>query len=535
MQISLIHSRLAAVAAAFLAGATFSLSGLAEPTEGTLVVAVNQEPQDLAAQGTYKEINAPGLRNVIETLIAVDPVSGELIPVLATDWTRMGDNALRFTIRNGVKFHDGTDMTAEAVAESINWVWSLENAFTIQEYAGPGEITAVAIDDSTVEVRSSEPDPLLEFRMSLNGISSPAQLAENPARHFDTPIGTGPYSFVEWKQGQYWTATYNPDWWGLGADDAYGTSKPAFSDLQFVFRAEDATRSAMVQSGEAQLAMFPSSSECERAESEDGYHCVTGPSTTYLYGRLDHSLHADERLQDPRVREAIFSGIDIEGIVDLYGMASVPQGQLGTKGTIGFNDDVQPYDYDPEGAMKLLDAAREDGIDVDGIKIEVVGRDTTPRIKPIVEAIGAMLDIVGVGTEIRVQTPAEFNPRVRITGYSNEPDRQMMQVHVKQNPSGDYGLLLLSNYACPNIDDPTGPSRSSVYCDEAFDAKLFEALASFGSDRHERMKELVQYVHDRHLIVPLALLDRGHLVKDGLTFTFGTDHRIQAVYLSPTG
>ncbi|MDE0112613.1 MAG: hypothetical protein OXN84_10065, partial [Albidovulum sp.] len=112
-----------------------------------------------------------------------------------------------------------------------------------------------------------------------------------------------------------------------------------------------------------------------------------------------------------------------------------------------------------------------------------------------------------------------------------EPGRQMMQVHVKQNPSGDYGLLLLSNYACPNIDDPTGPSRSSVYCDEEFDSSLFEAMASFGDDRDQSMQELVQYVHDRHLIVPLALLDRGYLVEDGIEFVFGTDHRIQAVYV----
>ncbi len=521
-------------AAALCAVAFAGVQATAEPTRGTMVVAVNQEPQDLAAQGTYKEINAPGLRNVIETLIAVDPVSGDFVPVLATAWERVDGSTLRFTIREGVKFHDGTDMTSEAVAESINWVWSTENAFTIQEYAGPGAITAAAMDDSTVEVRSSEPDPLLEFRMSLNGISSPAQLAENPERHFDTPIGTGPYSFVEWKQGQYWSASFNPDWWGMSAEEAYGTSKPAFSDLQFVFRSEDAARVAMVQSGEAQIAMFPSADECGRAADADGYNCVTGPSTTYLYGRLDHSLHADERLADPRVREAIFSAIDIAGIVDLYGMASVPRGQLGPKGTIGFNDALEPYSYDPAHAMELLESAKADGIDVEGLQIEIVGRDTTPRIKPIVEALGAMLDMAGISTDLKVQTPAEFNPRVRITGYSNEPGRQMMQVHVKQNPSGDYGLLLLSNYACPNIDDPTGPSRSSVYCDEEFDAKLFEALASFGDERGVRMKELVQYVHDRHLIVPLALLDRGHLVEAGLEFTFGTDHRIQAVYVRPT-
>ncbi len=504
---------------------------LAAPTNGELVVAVAQEPQDLAAQGAYKEVNAPGLRNVIETLIAQDSVTGDLRGVLATSWERIDDRTVHFTLREGVTFHDGSPMDAAAVAESINWVWSLANAFTIQEFAGSGEITASVVGDNVVEVRSSEPDPLLEFRLSLNGISSSKQIAEDPASHFSEPVGTGPYVFDEWRAGQYWTAKYNSDWWGLSADDVYGTTAPDWASLKFVFRSEDAARIAMVQSGEAQISMFPSAEECDRAGTSDGYYCITGPSTTYLYGRVDHSLHADERLKDPRVREAIFKAIDIEGLVDLVGLASVPPGQLGPKGTVGYNPEVTAYEYDPAGAMALLAEAKADGVDVDGINIEVVGRSSTPRISPTVEAIGAMLNSVGIGTEIKVQTPQEFNPRVRIAGYANEPGRQMMQVHVKGNPSNDYGLLLLSNYACPSIDDPTGASRSSVYCDEAFDAELADALKSTGEDRSTKLKKLVQVVHDRHLIVPLALLDRGYLVQDGIDFTFGSDHRFQAVYL----
>lgn len=517
---------------ALCAVAAMGAPTFADTPEGTLVIAINQEPQDLGAQGAYKEINATGLRNVVETLMAVDPVSGDLIPVLATAWERVDGSTMRFTIREGVSFHDGSALDAEAVATSINWVWSAENAFTIQEYAGPGEITAVAIDAMTVEVTSSEPDPLLEFRMTLGGISSAEQLANSPERHFDTPIGTGPYIFDEWQRGQYWTADVNPEWWGLTADDAYGTTTPDYAELQFVFRSEDAARVAMVQSGEAQIAMFPSSSECDRAADDDGYSCVTGPSTTYLYGRLDHSLHADPILQDARVREAVFLSLDIEGLVGLVGLASVPQGQLGTNEAIGFNDSLSPYAYDPERAMALLAEAEAEGADISALNIEVVGRDSTPRISTIVQAMGAMMQGTGIGNEVRVQTPQEFNPRVRIAGYANEPGRQMMQVHVKQNPSGDYGLLLLSNYACPNIDDPTGPSRSSVYCDEAFDAELAVAMGLYGDDRDAAMQELVQYVHDRHLIVPLALLDRGYLVEDGVEFTFGTDHRLQAVYIN---
>ena len=154
-------------------------SGYAAEMVETFVIAVNQEPQDLAAQGVYKEINAPGLRNVIETLIAVDPVTGKFIPVLAKSWERIDDRTIRMELREGVTFHDGSPFNAESAAFMTSWIWSSENAFTIQEYAGPGEITAKAVEPYTIEVTSSEPDPLLEFRLSLTGIASMEQVKKD--------------------------------------------------------------------------------------------------------------------------------------------------------------------------------------------------------------------------------------------------------------------------------------------------------------------------------------------------------------------
>lgn len=509
-------------------------SGAAAEPEGTFVVAVGQEPQDLAAQGTYKEINAAGLRNVLETLIAVDPETGAYEGILATSWERVDDSTLRLTLREGVTFQDGTEMDAEAVATAVTFVWSPENAFTIQEYAGPGVITARATGPLEVEVTSSEPDPMLEFRLTLNGISSARQIEEDPAAHFDTPIGTGPYRFVEWERGQYWSAEVNPDWWGYDAENAYGVTEPMFEKLRFVFRTETSARTAMVRAGEAELAFSPSPEDCQAAAENDGYHCFTAPSNAYLYGRLDHSLHADPRLQDMRVRKAIFHAIDYEGLADLIGMASVPQGQLGTPDMLGFNHDLKQYAYDPELSRQLLDDARADGVDVDGLTVEVVGRNTTPRIGSVTEIIGFFLEQVGIDAEINVQSPSLFNPRVRIRGYAEEAPRAMMQVHQKQNASGEFGVNLQGNYACPDIDDPSGPSRSSVYCNPEFDERLQEALGLFGDARDEALSELVGFLHGEYQIIPLAILDKGYLITDGYELTVGTDHRFQAVNVSPT-
>jgi len=500
----------------------------AEPA-GQLTIAVSQEPQDLAAQGAYKEVNAAGLRNIVETLIATSPETGKYEPVLATSWERVDDSTIRLQLREGVKFHDGTEMTAEAVAKAITFVWSPESAFTIQEYAGPGTIEATATGPLQVEVTSSKPDPMLEFRLTLNGISSAKQIEEQPAAHFDTPIGTGPYKFKEWKRGQYWSAEANSDWWGYKAADVYGQTEPLFKELMFVFRSEGSARTSMMRAGEADITESPSIEDCEAAAKNEGYSCITGPSDAYLYGRLDHSLHADTRLQDPRLRKAIFHAIDYEGLADLIGLASVAQGQLGTPDMLGFNNELTQYAYDPELSRSLVEEARADGVDVDSLVIEVVGRSTTSRIGSITEIIGFFLNEVGLKTQVNVQLPDIFNPRVRIKGYAEEAPRAMMQVHKKQNASGEYGVNLLGNYACPDIDAPTGASRSSVYCNAEFDKKLFSALDLSGDARHEALSELVGFLYGEHLILPLAQLDKAYLIKDGYNFTFGTDHRIQAV------
>lgn len=500
----------------------------AEPS-GQFVIAVSQEPQDLAAQGSYKEVNAAGLRNVVETLIATNPETGSYEPILATAWERVDGSTIRLQLREGVTYHDGTEMTAETVAKAISFVWSPDSAFTIQEYAGPGTIEAKAIGPLQVEVTSSKPDPMLEFRLTLNGISSAQQIEQDPAGHFDTPIGTGPYKFTEWKRGQYWSAEANPDWWGYNADDAYGQGEPLFKELRFVFRSEGSARTSMMRAGEAHLTESPSIEDCEAAANNDGYSCISGPSDAYLYGRLDHSLHADTRLQDPRLRKAIFHAIDYEGLADLIGLASVAQGQLGTPDMLGFSSDLAQYSYDPELARSLVEEARAAGVDVENLVVEVVGRSTTPRIGSITEIIGFFLNEIGLKTQVNVQLPDIFNPRVRIKGYSEEAPRAMMQVHKKQNASGEYGVNLLGNYACPDIDSPTGASRSSVYCNPDFDEKLFSALDLSGEARDSALRELVEFLHGEYLILPLAQLDKAYLIKDGYNFKFGIDHRFQAV------
>ena len=481
---------------------------------GELVIVANQEPQSMQAQVTYKEINGVGLRNVIENLTRIDPETNEVLPMLATSWEQAEPTVWHFTLREGVTFHDGSPMDADAVAVSINWLWSDENNYSVREMMGP-QISAEAVDATTVAVITAAPDPLLPRRIYLGGVTSAKQILENPAGHDVHPIGTGPYVFEEWKQGQYWTATANSDWWGNTAEDTYG--EIFFDRLRVVWRPEPIVRSAMVESGEAHIAMFLTKEECARFDETAGIKCLVKGSDTFLQFRLDyHGAHP--LVADLDFRKAIFTGIDWEGIrQNLMGLGEPLAGQMLPSVATGFHDGIGQYPYDPMGAKAIVDGLKEGGAEIPSIHI-ATRLGSTPRNGEMVEAMGAMLTFIGVPNTVAVEEPGVFNPWVTT---KPDPSRSGAWLHVQANPLMDYGATFGAHFSCGGI--------VSVFCDPDFDARVAEAASLTGGERHEALKALVKEGHDRYVVAPVGLLQRAYGVPEGFEWKFGLDHRMVAV------
>ena len=307
-----------------------------------------------------------GLRNVIENLTRIDPETNEILPMLATSWEQVEPTRWHFKLREGVKFHDGSPMDGEAVVVSINWLWGDENNYSVREMMGP-QISAEPVDATTVAVITAAADPLLPRRIYLGGVTSAKQILENPAGHDVHPIGTGPYVFEEWKQGQYWTATANADWWGNTAGDTYG--EIFFDRLRVVWRPEPIVRSAMVESGEAHIAMFLTKEECARFDATDGIKCIVKGSDTFLQFRLDYH-GAQPLLADVNFRKAIFTGIDWEGIrQNLMGLGESLAGQMMPSVATGFDDGISQYPYDPMGAKAIIDEMKANGTEIPSVHI----------------------------------------------------------------------------------------------------------------------------------------------------------------------
>jgi len=177
-----------------------------------VVIAVGIEPVSLDAWRSFAGTGGPGFRNAIEQLINRDFTTGEFVPILATSWERLNDTTIRFTLREGVTFHDGSPFNAEAAAASINHTFDADNAFDLLDFLGT--MSAEAVDEYTLDISTPEPDPILLGKVEWVGISSAKQLAEDPDAYHTEIVGTGPYKFVEWRKGESITYEANPDWWG---------------------------------------------------------------------------------------------------------------------------------------------------------------------------------------------------------------------------------------------------------------------------------------------------------------------------------
>lgn len=487
-----------------------------------LVIATIGEPQALRGEITFKEPNAPGTRNVFEQLTTLDPSTGQLAPLLALSWERVSPTTWRFKLREGVTFHDGSPFNAESAAFSINYWFDPENKFVIRSVMAT-QITAAVVDEFTIDVSTTGADPILPGRLYLAGIQSMKQLLADPDGSNEEPIGTGPYKFVEWVQGQYWEVESNPDWWGLTADDAPGV--PPYQRIRFTPRPEDAIRAGAALQGEVDIAMYVTPESCAEADAAPGVKCIAVGSDFFFFGRLDFT-DAHPALANAKVREAIFTAIDVAAIREaIIGLAEPLQGQLLPPVAMGFNDSLQPYPYDPGRAAQLIDEARAEGVDVDSLVVYVAARQATfPRADEIAEAVGGMLTAAGIANEVAFEEPGVINPRIATKPVPGE-DRAFLLLHPDSSPLLDYSTVFRSWITCG--------SAISVYCDPDFDERLAAAEALEGAERHAAFEALVQEVHDLYLHLPIAGVVRAYIVPENLEWTLGVDNRIQAVYMRP--
>jgi peptide/nickel transport system substrate-binding protein len=454
------------------------------PTE--LRIAVGGEPRAMDAHlDTDDQLNY-FLLNVYETLVGRDP-DMELQPLLAESWEQDG-RTWRFTLRQGVKFHDGTDLTAEDVAASYNRILDPKNESPYREAFMGGVQTVRAVDDYTVAIKSENPDPTVPAKLTVL-VVAPSEWTSGDRMTADM-MGTGPYKLETWDRGNEIVLTRNADYWGTPGQ---------YETVRILFRAEDSVRVNALNAGEVDIAHGITASTAAQAPN-----VVSAPISEVM--ALRFTAQPGRVVEDPRVREAISLAIDREGLIEgvYQGEAELPKAQTVIPQVHGFNPDLTDPPFDPDRARQLLEEAG-----AVGAKLTLtVTQDRYILDREVGQALVSMLEDVGLQVEasyeetnkwveavFAVSENPENAPDMTFIGYTNEPL--------------DSNFFLVSNARCE------GPT--SGFCDREITRAIEQAGAAPDLESREaQFQEVWRMISERHYFAPFAVSYQIHGVSEDL-------------------
>jgi len=449
---------------------------------GKLTVSSPQDPGSWDPIDTFLVQWAAVATNIFDGLTYRGP-DLKVVPGLAESWEELdGGKRIRFKLRQGVKFHDGEPFNAEAVKFTFDRLLGEEGAKGPQRsnYAAIDSIDI--IDEYTVDMKLKAPDPVLLTKLAGYGamIVPPKYIQEKGEENFNTnPVGTGPFKFVSYAPKVNIKLEANPDYWG-GA--------PKLSEVEYRFITEPATAVAELQAGRVDIVIPPTIPigmiPVIQGDPKLEIASVPGPTVDALRFNTKSGITAD-----PRVRKALIMAVDRAAIVQsiLAGQASEIasfQGEL----SFGYDPEMKPLPYDPEGAKKLLaEAGVKPGATV---QIDIRGNDAT--MNEVAQAVGSYLQMVGITATIK---PYETN--VLLNDIIPQGKTGAMFQQKWGGWTFDYDNTA---YAMYHTGEKWNPYDSDPKMDE-----LLESQRPL-TDRAEReriLREIASYAADKALEMPL--------------------------------
>ena len=484
-----------------LRGATPTVGAQDADPSGRIVISLSAEPSTLENWNAYSLDGHPVLRNIFEALLNRDPATNELVGELATAWEWQDDSTIRFTLREGVTFHDGSPFDAQVAVDGLNYTWSSENAFDIIQFMGP-QISAALVDEMTIDVSTETPDPILPARLYFSPLPNMVQVNERPDSLPGEAIGTGPYQLVEWARGERILLSAYPDWWG-NADPEAAYGRQSILDVEYVWRPESTVRAAQVNAGEAQIARFLAPDDCATTPV-----CAEAPSVETIFLRPD-TMHPV--LGDIRIREAIGLAVDKERLVEqVFGGGEVAT-QLVGPSAVGYNAEITALGYDMDRARQLVEEAAADGVPID-MEINVaVRRGAYPRNEELGEYVANQLNEIGLNARTEVIEHAAYQEQY-VMNYDDIPeDRGWIGTLGHGNEMMDVSQTFSGYYRCDG--------GVSTFCDPEIDALTEESSVITGEDRAAALAATTAAFMERIPVIPIVHLPFFYGLAENLVWT----------------
>jgi peptide/nickel transport system substrate-binding protein len=457
----------------------------------------------------------------------------EVEPALATKWTYISPTQVRFDLRRGVKFHDGTPFTADDVVFSFGRIRQPQGTMSIY-VTGISDIKK--IDDYTVDFILSGPNPILlrniiDFRIlskpwaeknkTTNTQDYKAKEDNYASRNAN---GTGPYRITGWQPDQRVNMTANKDWW----------DKPVGNVTEVIYTPikQDSTRVAALLSGDVDMLTDLPTQDVARLRSDDKLKLVDGHEVRTIFIAMDlfspelknSDVKGKNPFKDKRVREALNLAIDRETIkrTTMRGL-SIPAAIMVAPGVNGHTPDIDvPLKADPEKAKKLLAEAGYPN----GFEFTLnCPNNRYVNDEEICQNVLAMWARVGIKAKLVAENMSTFIAKVQNFessaymlgwGVATYDAQYSLQSLVRTRTTGADGNFNFGRVSDPKVDQLVDAMKSETDIPK----------------RNAMIREALLQTRDEYLYIPLHHQLRPWAMKKGVDTVHRSDDRPEARFTS---
>jgi len=410
------------------------------------------------------------------------------VPQLATKWDLSADKLTwTFHLRDGVKFSDGSPLTADDVAFTYNRIRDEKTGSASRsQYQLVTDVKAV--DPTTVQFVTGGPFPDLLINLAGGSILSRKATEKYSVQEYGRhPVGSGPFMIGDWVTGDHVTFLPNPN---------YSGPEPArVAKITYKGVPEAATRAAMLRTGEADIAVKISPTDITSLKGDPN---VTVQQLTSMY-QISFEMNCamtDPPLTNQKVRQALNYAVDKDSIVKniLQGLGEPMVSPFGPG--IQYRATFAPYSYDPQKAKQLL----ADAGFANGFKMTLWSPDGRYlQDRQVAEAVQGYLKAVGIQADLKIWEWAPYN-----TAVIKDPTHQMSLLG-RATPGADYSATRLfskaswgqyntTNFTDPTIEDLLPKARTTF--DDATRAPLYKQIQQVWWDQAPWL-----FLHNQRAIV----------------------------------
>lgn len=466
--------------------------------EQEIIYASTSDAIGLSPILTNDSVSSNVISQVYETLFVRNPETMEIEPKLAESYETPDELTWVIELKEGVEFQDGTPFNAEAVKYTFDKLRDPATAAPRASLLEPVESVNV-IDENTVEIKTKYPYGPMLAALSHTNASIVSPTADQAQDLMQDPVGTGPFQFVSWTQGESVVLEAFENYWG-GA--------PELDQITLRVVPEVSTAISMLQAGEVSFLDGLPSDQVDRIRSLENVEVTEQPGTPVYFMLFNFDK---ERFQDPELRKAMAAAVNRDVFVEnLNGLGVRSDSIIGPR-VFGYTEDADDggQEYDPELAEQLVE---ENGFGEEPIKMLVANRDNFMQMAEIAQA-----QLTEAGFNVEIET-MEWGTFLDATS-AGEYDVTFLSW---SNVTGDGSELLYPNFHSDNV----GASNRSAYNNPEFD-ELVDASRT-AVDQEERLQFLIE-------ANKLLLDENVAVVMNHGVVTAATADDVEGLKLDPNG